>query len=164
MNTLEQAFEIIKKHQKEAPVNIEAIIRELGIKLNKKADLDEHISGQIQRLTNDQYQISTNKTNHYFRQRFTMAHELGHYLLHRNMIGDGVDDNMMFRSTIEGSFYNKNITSTEETEANQFAASVLMPAKLIKKLQNEGVKTTSELAKKLLSSEAAMKIRLGSLA
>ncbi len=163
MSTLELAFEIIQKYQKSAPVNIEAIIRELGIKLDKKAELDDHVSGQIQKLIDGSYQISTNKNNHYFRQRFTMAHELGHYLLHRKMIGDGVNDSMMFRTTTEGKFYNLNITQNEETEANQFAASVLMPAHLIRELQNKGVQTTKELAKKLLSSEAAIKIRLESM-
>jgi hypothetical protein len=163
MNTLELAFEIIREHQKEAPINIEGIIRKLDIQLDKKAELDEHISGQIQKLPSGGYKISTNIKNHYFRQRFTMAHELGHYLFHINMIGDGVDDDMMFRSTPEGEFYNQSITQNEETEANQFAASVLMPKSLISELQNNGIITSAELAKKLQVSESAMKIRLGSL-
>ena len=163
MSTLELAHNVITEHQQEAPVNIEGIIRNLGIKLDKKADLDVHISGQIQKLPDNGYQISTNKENHYFRQRFTMAHELGHYLFHRKMIGDGVDDDMMFRSTIEGNFFNQSITQSEETEANQFAASVLMPARLISNLQKEGFNTAAELAKKLQVSETAMSIRLDSL-
>lgn len=33
------------------------------------------------------------------RQRFTLAHELGHYMLHRTLIGDGLDDDRAYRST-----------------------------------------------------------------
>ena len=52
------------------PVNIENIIRGLGIQLDKKAELDSEISGQLERLGPDSYRISANKTDHYLRQRF----------------------------------------------------------------------------------------------
>lgn len=163
MTTLETAYNIIRKFHSEAPVNIEGIIREIGIQLDKKADLKEHISGQIQKISDDEYKISTNKNNHYFRQRFTMAHELGHYLFHKRLIGNGVDDNMMFRSTSEGDIFNQSITPVEETEANQFAASVLMPKKLIAELVDSGVTSDAGLARKLQVSESAIRIRRASI-
>ena len=49
------------------PVNIEAIIRGLGIELDKKADLDPEISGQLERLGPDEYKISVQKTDSYLR-------------------------------------------------------------------------------------------------
>jgi len=73
-------------------VNIEAIIRDPGIELDKKADLDGEIAGQLER-TAAGYRIAVNKSDHYFRKPFTMAHELGHFMLHGHLIGEGRDDN-----------------------------------------------------------------------
>ncbi len=113
------------------PVNIEGIIRDLGIRLDKRADLDSEISGQCERLDDGTYKISANKSDHYYRQRFTMAHELGHFLYHSHLLEDGVDDNRAYRSTADGRFFNKLIGPAEETEANRIAANVLMPKDLV---------------------------------
>ncbi|MBW6416439.1 ImmA/IrrE family metallo-endopeptidase [Celeribacter sp. PS-C1] len=144
------------------PVNIEAIIRSMGIALNKKADLDDQISGQLKRLPANKFEISANKSDHYFRQRFTMAHELGHYLLHAHLIGEGVDDSVAYRSEPFGEFYNEMISATEETEANQFAARLLMPKSKIIECVGVG-DSISELAKKFQVSKQAMNIRLQAL-
>jgi len=155
-------YEIIKPHLSERPVNIEAVIRALGIELDKKANLNSAIAGQIQKLSDGKYKISVNKAEHYFRQRFTMAHELGHYIFHRPLIGDGVDDDKLYRSTEAGDFYNTKIQQYHETEANKFAASILMPAPLVKKDWDENP-DLKYLANLWQVSPSAMKIRLKSL-
>ena len=144
------------------PVNIEAIIRGVGIELNKKAELDTEISGQLERLGPGSYRISANKNDAYFRQRFTMAHELGHYMLHAHLIGEGVDDTTAYRSVPKGNFYNPNITSTEETEANRFAAELLMPSSLLAVESTVG-QALASLAKSFQVSPRAMEIRLKGL-
>ncbi len=151
-----------------APVNIEGIIRAFNIELEKNADLREGVLGEIRKKKDGRYKISIKKTDHYFRKRFTMAHELGHFVLHGAMIGDGVDDNVKYRSTPEGNFYNPNITTREETEANQFAASMLMPENLLLprvretrgEFDNQFIK---DLATEFQVSPQAMKIRLDAL-
>ena len=160
---MKDALSIIQSYLTEAPVNIEGIIRSLGIELDKKAELDNDISGQIEKLPDGSYKISVNKADHYFRQRFTMAHELAHFLFHRSLIGDGVDDNKAYRSTSTGKFYNTNITSKHETQANQFAASVLMPESLVNKLHDEFGGNLDELSKKLQASKQAISIRLDAM-
>lgn len=62
------------------------------------------------------------------RQRFTIAHELGHYILHKEtpLFVDKKNEKIMYR--------NSESTTGEirkEREANAFAASLLMPAKFI---------------------------------
>ncbi len=91
--------DLIEEHSRKPPVNVEAIIIGLGVELDKKAELKNGISGEIALLPGERYRISANKADHYFRQRFTLAHELGHYLYHRHLIGDGVDDDKLYRST-----------------------------------------------------------------
>ena len=126
------AMQRIAPHLRAAPVNIEAAIRDLGVSLVKNAALREGVAGEISRVDGDRFQIASTKADHYFRQRFTMAHELGHYVLHRSLIGEGVDDNTKYRSTSDGRFYNTSIDLYHERQANAFAANVLMPERLVR--------------------------------
>lgn len=126
----------IRSQANTVPVNIEAIIRGLGIEVRKDADLPPNISGQIKRV-GDRYEIASAKGEHYYRQRFSLAHELGHYVLHRSLIGQGVDDDKKYRSTAEGHFYNTSIELDHERQANSFAASILIPEKLLKEKMSE---------------------------
>jgi len=156
------------KHSKTVPVNIEQMIRDSGLELDKKASLAPDIAGEIRKTESGIYKISTNKNDHYYRRRFTMAHELGHYYFHRSLIGDGVDDNVKYRSTRSGAFYNTHIDQKHETEANLFAALVLMPDEKLKekaearggKFANEDVR---ELAIEFQVSPEAMRIKLSNL-
>jgi Zn-dependent peptidase ImmA (M78 family) len=67
------------------------------------------------------------------RRRFTMSHEIGHYVLHSNLpekvgrIESFGDDNILFDS----SSALKNALERCEIQANKFAASLLMPRYLI---------------------------------
>ncbi len=69
--------------------------------------------------------IGGNSLHSPVRQRFTVAHEIGHYYLKHK--GDFfVDRRILFRS--ENS---KDINPKEEIEANAFAASLLMPEEMV---------------------------------
>jgi len=150
------------------PVNIEALIKLFNIELDKNAELPDKILGEIRKVDGN-YKISVRKNDHYYRKRFTMAHELAHFLLHENKIGDGVDDNFAYRSTGDGNFDNQRITKKEETEANKMAAGLLMPKDLIlKSIQEKNIGNNIDNLSELLSKEfqisaSAMKIRIASL-
>jgi predicted transcriptional regulator len=147
-----------------APVNIEGAIRSLGIDLRKNCtDLEAGISGQIRRLPDGRFEISTPRTEHYFRQRFTMAHELGHYILHRDLIGDGLDDDQMYRSTQHGRFYNTAIKLVHESQANAFAANFLMPEDLVRRVVESEGRDMKQLMARFQVSPSAMNWRLKSL-
>lgn len=106
------------------PIDIEAIIREKGIELDKHAELPRDVLGLIKK-ENGKYKILINTLDHYYRKRFTMAHELGHYELHRNAIDEnGIDESWKYRTLYRR---NNKITQTEEAAANRFAADILMP-------------------------------------
>lgn len=160
---MKTVVDVIEENSLSAPVNIEGMIRGVGVALDKKADLTEGIAGEISMLSDGDYKISVNKNDHYYRQRFTMAHELGHFIFHRELIGDGVDDNKMYRSVEEGNFYNTKVKKIHETEANRFAAVVLMPKELLLKSWEDGEKDIPTLAKEFQVSQSAMEIRLKNL-
>jgi Zn-dependent peptidase ImmA (M78 family) len=121
------------------------------------------ISGQIWK-ENSSYIIRVNRNEARERQRFTIAHELAHYLLHRDVIDnspDGITDNVLYRS---------GAPERIEYEANRLAADLVMPMGLIeKRLKDDfgGVVTEAtieSLAASFEVSKAAMEIRLATFA
>lgn len=157
MSTL---LDTIARYQATAPVDVDGLLRELKIPLEKTVDLPADVLGQITALPNDQYKITINKKDHYFRQRFTMAHELGHLLMHRHLLNNGTNDDKAYRSTDRAAFYNPNIRSAQETQANQFAANLLMPAELVRSEWERLGPGLKAMAKAFQVSPAAMRIRL----
>lgn len=109
--------------------------------------------------------IGVNSLHHPHRQRFTIAHELGHLELHREMITSKVHVDKDFPVLMRDP---KSATGTEkvEIEANQFAAELLMPEALIKQaLENEPFdidddSPIEELAKKFRVSRQALEYRI----
>jgi len=155
--------EIIQEHTSDAPVKIEHLVEAFDVKLNRNADLHPQIAGQIERLPNGSYEISANAKDHYYRRRFTIAHELGHYLLHKRLIDSGVDDTKAYRSLNIGKFNNTKIGPEQEAEANKAAARLLMPAKLVRRYYEELNGDVEALAKKFQVSYEAMGYRLQGL-
>jgi Zn-dependent peptidase ImmA (M78 family) len=104
------------------PVNVLVLASKLGIRVFEEA-LPEDISGILD-LRNMPI-IMVNQDHVLNRQRFSIAHEIGHFLLHRPT-GIHVDKKTYYR----------NSKSTEgldkiEIEANRFAAELLMPTDLV---------------------------------
>ncbi len=150
------------------PVNIEGIIRSFDIELDKNSNLPDGVLGEISK-EGDRYKISIKKTDHYYRKRFTMAHELGHFVLHKNKIGDGIDDSASYRPLRRT---NTVVGATEEREANNFAANILMPEELVVQYAKErgvfnGEKLDEDALKEIATafqvSKDAMEIRINGL-
>jgi Zn-dependent peptidase ImmA (M78 family) len=117
--------------------------------------LPESVSGKLflDPKNESRFSIGVNASEGYRRKRFTIAHELGHYLLHRDLIQNGVlEDNTLYRS---------GLSSLEEKEANRLAADILMPHHLIRQLMSRGIENVRDLADAFQVSEPAMNIRLG---
>jgi Zn-dependent peptidase ImmA (M78 family) len=147
---------IIKSRQVSAPIDITAIATALGLSVYDDTPLDNGVSGMIIREQSPDnpsgYRININPRDSYRRQRFTIAHECAHYLLHREKIGDGITDNAMYRSDV--------MTSAEEFEANNLAADLIMPRNLVLQHYKQGTETYSEMADLFDVSVPAMRVRL----
>lgn len=83
------------------------------------------------------------------RQRFTAFHELGHYVL-----GHGDSDRVPYRIGTPKSF------DPKESEANRFAAEMIMPQEVVFFYVQQQGYTLSQLSSLLAVSEMAMSIRL----
>jgi len=110
-----------------APVDIEGIIGALDIEIKHDFLLEnDDVIGRIE-FVNDKAVISINpQQNRYLpRRRFTLAHELGHYFLHSSKTKKSFTDSMKTMSRTESYW------DSYESEANTFAAQLLMPKDLI---------------------------------
>jgi len=148
--------EAIRGYQAELPVKLSAIARQFGLRLIAST-LPAGVSGEIRPDGTGNYVIKVNRHDAPRRQRFTIAHEIAHYLLHREQIGNGISDDALYRSSL---------SDVREAEANRLAAELLMPAEKVqaeitraKDVQADDI--VAYIADRFDVSEAAAKIRLG---
>jgi Zn-dependent peptidase ImmA (M78 family) len=100
--------------------------------------------------------ILLNAKDHPNRQRFTCAHELGHFVSREN--APEAYEYVDLRDTI----FSSAETNPEEVFANLFAANLLMPLSELRRLQKEKASPT-EMALHFDVSQDAMHFRLENL-
>lgn len=142
-----------------APVPIKNIIKKLDIGL-KPDELGEEISGLLV-IENNRAVIGYNSEESIVRQRFTMAHEIGHFVLH-------CDKNAKNQLFVDSIMYRKNFSSESEKrremQANTFAASLLMPRKLVVTNFDELVETGGNLTDEDIIYELSSLFKVSSIA
>lgn len=164
----DKAEEILMNHNFLTPgFDIEKLLETMDVKLIKK-EFDDDISGLF--FIKDGIPVITfNSKESSKRTRFTIAHELGHFVLHsveQKIFLDKKQQNVLFRNSISSSG-----ESLKEREANSFAAALLMPKKLIdERISNAEIYELNELeelinnmAREFNVSTQAMTFRLSNL-
>jgi Zn-dependent peptidase ImmA (M78 family) len=146
-----------------APVPVERIIKKRDIAL-QYAPFEEDLSGMA--YINDGVAIiGINALHHPNRQRFSAAHELGHHLLHADLLKDAVHVDRGIRVMLRDEVSSQGVDENE-VMANTFAAELLMPRMLLAKAMDEGEIDIEDdtqieaIAKKFRVSAAAMRFRL----
>lgn len=151
--TIPTKMDLVRKHQTHWPVDVIAIASDLKLPVFETREWPDDISGQIARGNSGSgYVITINALHHRHRKRFTVAHEIAHYVLHQELIGDGVVDDALFRSRLGGRI---------EVQANELAADILMPWELINRAMDLRINTMEGLAEAFNVAKSAMAIRLG---
>jgi Zn-dependent peptidase ImmA (M78 family) len=145
--------EVIRQFTNDAPVDVRGLATALGLRV-ADADLGQNISGKIERGWGNTFRITINSRHSETRRRFTIAHEIGHFVLHRDMIGDGIVDDGLYRSAQSNAI---------ERQANNYAASILMPAPLVGEKWRAGYRTPDDLANAFCVSPAVAEIRIKEL-
>lgn len=116
-------------------------------------EMEPSKSGSLKKQ-GDIWILTVNKNHHKRRQNFTLAHELGHYFLHK-------ENNIEFE---DSTFFRSDNMDSLEYAANDYAAQLLMPEDRVRYLiDNEKIKNIGDLAAKFGVSSAAMKYRALSL-
>ena len=112
-----------------APIDVDKIARELGIDVVDDYSLPTETVGMIC-FNGDEpalVKINPNQNAYFARRRFTLAHEIGHFCLHRGKSRKGFSDSEQTMSRTQSYW------TPVESEANTFAAQLLMPKSLIMK-------------------------------
>ena len=111
----------------------------------QKVDLKDTYSGQIV-ISGMNVGILYNQNHSQVRQRFTVAHELGHLILSNGQKMEAMEE-----------IIDLTTKSRAEVEANNFAAELLMPTKFLRTILKQGSLSSVEaLAKQFNVSTQAM--------
>lgn len=122
--------------------------------------LDDALSGMAM-IRDGHRLVWVNSLHHPNRQRFTLAHEIGHHVLHEEFLKEGVhvDKAMLRRDALssEGS-------ARVEIEANNFASELLMPEPMMQayfgSINLEDQAKVAGVAARFKVSPAALQFRL----
>ncbi|HET6252971.1 MAG TPA: ImmA/IrrE family metallo-endopeptidase [Puia sp.] len=154
---------------KSAPVQVKDLAKNLGLTVIPY-DLGEDVSGVLV-IENGKGTIGYNPANARVRQRFTISHELGHFMLHcKETLMDTlfIDKDFIVKYRSDRKYSHEEIR--HEWEANEFAAELLMPRDLIwaemvkKEYENlSEIEFIEKLAKVFDVSVPAMTIRANNL-
>lgn len=160
---------LLSNHVDSAPIDVEQLARSLGADVRYEP-ADDNLSGFILRNRKQRSAlIGVNSNHHPNRQRFTIAHEIGHFLLHdtEGIHVDRSDCGPVVRRRNEESSKGED---DDEKEANLFAAELLMPATLLEEdiasLEDANLlddDVLKPLAKKYEVSSQALAFRLAYL-
>jgi len=131
------------------PIRVEEIAHSQGIEIVRHR-FEGPESGFALRDGNRRI-IGLNTQTSRRRQRFTVAHELGHLLLHEGKI---IVDQAVLRVDLRNDISSMG-TDVEEIEANAFAATLLMPETIVFAHVLNLVKGNSEIAREALIAELA---------
>lgn len=143
----------LRSLQTDVPVHVVPIAKSFGLEVYKNFEFPDTLSGLIKREDDDSFSCHINGNHPITRQRFTIAHELAHYLLHQEHIGNGLTDDYLYRS---------GLSNKMEREANRLAADILMPRHLLKTDKYKDL-TIQQQADAFWVSRSTMDIRLGEL-
>jgi len=133
------------------PVDVHAIAEYLGLDVFEEI-MDDELSGYIEPRRNS-WVIGVNAFHHPNRQRFTIAHEIGHFVLHKP--SERIID-ITFARRAGG-------RDRIENEADEFAAKLLMPEATVRSLIASGLSSLEALANHFRVSLMAVKYRVQSL-
>lgn len=119
-----------KNGVRSAPVPIEKVADSAGATIRYRP-LDNDLSGMVQRVDEKTAIIGINSSHADVRKRFSIAHEIGHLVLHDDEhlhVDEELRSNVQFRNE-----YSSLGVDDREIEANQFAAEILMPEQVLLK-------------------------------
>lgn len=163
-----EAAQVLREHGiSRPPVPVERIARDMGVQVAFEP-FEGDVAGMLfQDPNDDQVVIVVNSLNAKTRQRFSVAHEVGHLRLHEGPIYVDRPVNVRFRDE-----RSSLAIDHEEIAANRFAAALLMPEdwlltdveqRIGRQAQLSDEAFVENLARRYDVSRQAMEFRLANL-
>lgn len=137
------------------PVDVVKIAKLNSINVYE-GNLEKNVSGAIRyNKETENFEILVNKNDTRERKRFTIAHEIGHFFLHKEILmSDEIHIDIMYRMPNDDEEQKRR-----EKDVDYFAGALLMNKTLLTKMYNEN-NTITELAEMFDVSISAMTVRL----
>ncbi|MDC3416674.1 ImmA/IrrE family metallo-endopeptidase [Aquibacillus salsiterrae] len=135
--------ELIEKYNYQPPIPVEDLIAKLGLTIREvstELDIDAKLDANKMRITVNRFQTNP------FRRRFSLAHELGHFVLNHHIKPWEFEDPETGKSFVE-------------PEADEFAGSLLLPQQLLTEHIKKGV-PLNDIQTKFQVSNQALWVRL----
>lgn len=127
------AQQVIKAYNITIPItDIDKIVSRMGGSIEVKKNFDDLCDGTITKEGDGSFRIVISPHQTAQRRLFTIAHELGHLFLHM-----GFRTNAELWQTQHQEVYRRFGSSEQEYQANEFAASLLMPREEYREFLNE---------------------------
>lgn len=148
----QMANDVLEKYQvNDAPVPVERLAKDMNLGLYFARFPNDDVAGLLS--LEDEPKIVVNVAHAPSRKAFTIAHELGHFVLHQKELSDNPDIAVLYRRPIARE------TDPVEKEANCFAANLLVPENLLARYHDWN-QPTWRIAKIFGVSEDVMTYRL----
>jgi len=150
LNTPQELIDFAKKHCIElCPLDVSALTKLLNIKMRLEPLKGDDSGCLYKDKKTNEWIMLINSQHHQNRQRFTIAHELGHFIKHSGQ-------NDFFKDEV---FFRNNESNIIEVEANKFASELLMPKETFESFVQNNSQIVSEIAQYFGVSAMAVRIR-----
>lgn len=150
-----EAAKLLKKYKiTKAPIDPESIAQAEGVDVvyaNFHGNIADQVAGFSEPMNG---RIVVNRDLNTNRKTYTIAHELGHHVLHKQYL----DDEGAYQVFPRMNSYDGRPKPPEEQEADAFAAALLVPMDMLR--QYVHLASTSELARMFLVSEEVILNRM----
>ena len=134
------------------PVDLLLILSTRGIGYEEVDDFPDTVDALIVEDGSKVF-AAVNARQHLHRRRFSLAHELGHYFMHR----DGMPEEAITIDNPPSDDMGEVTKSPAETEADLFAGELLVPLEMLKLHVQKGI---PELSRIFLVSEQVISISI----
>lgn len=139
-----------------APVPMVRLAQAVGMHVSLATFRDPRVTGALQVVTPRAAHAWINGLEGPTRQRFVLAHLLGHWQLHAAE-GEAFSE---CHDVMDVELRGEASGAPEESAANQFAAAVLMPAPMLEEFRLRGCRDPVRLAEVFRVAVHAMQVRL----
>jgi len=145
--------------------DVEGLCEALGLELQLQP-YRRDLTGTLQRFGRH-WVVGVNRADTLTRRRFTIAHEIGHYVMHRDLVAmregvAGVGDGRDYRQPDIPALANPHVLDKHETQANRVAVMILMKEDKMRRLMAEGL-SAEDIGMVIGCSAEATRIRLKGL-
>lgn len=161
--TFNDCMDAVRSMQGHYPVPTIPIAEKLGLNVFQVPGWPvDRISGQLIKVAENGgpsgYTILVNEAHDQKRRRFTIAHEISHFILHRKQIGAGIEDDGVYRSRLgEQADRQASLLAIEE---------ILIPWRLFERAMHHATEQHESISVPILAQmfdvpNSVMSIRMG---